>query len=159
MAANAAKLAKVERIASPIWPVAQKQGVPPVTHGGPVPSIWADGLARLDPGRRPTGFPAPWWCGLIRDAELFLSMWGSQADGLGWTSLDLFGVHPAAPAARFSCTGLLLLLRGGRVIAITADSAVIERQSGARLTYTRRPPDAECVAVWELPSNTISAYS
>jgi hypothetical protein len=46
--------------------------------------------------------------------------------------------------------GLLLLVRGGRVVAITADSAVIERQSGARLTYTRRLPDAECVALWEL---------
>jgi hypothetical protein len=48
--------------------------------------------------------------------------------------------------------GLLLLLRGGRVVALTTSTAVIEQQSGARLTYTRRPPEAECVPVWELPS-------
>jgi hypothetical protein len=47
--------------------------------------------------------------------------------------------------------GLLLLISGGRVVALTAETAKIEQQSGARLTYTRRPPDAECVAVWELP--------
>ena len=50
--------------------------------------------------------------------------------------------------------GLLLLVNGGRVIAITAESAVIEQQSGARLTYTRRPPEAECVALWELPGGS-----
>jgi hypothetical protein len=43
--------------------------------------------------------------------------------------------------------GLLLLISVGRVVAITAESAVIEKQSGARLTYTRRPPEAECVPV------------
>jgi hypothetical protein len=96
-------------------------------------------------------FPASWWRGLIGDAELFLPTWGRQAADLGWTTLDLFGVYPRAPAARFSCMGLLLLINVGRVIAITTESAVIEKQSGARLTYARRPPEAECVPVWELP--------
>jgi hypothetical protein len=48
--------------------------------------------------------------------------------------------------------GLLLLVRGGRVVAITAESALIERQSGARLTYTRRPPEPECAPIWQLAS-------
>ena len=48
--------------------------------------------------------------------------------------------------------GLLLLINGGRIVAITAETAVIERQSGARLTYTRRSADTECVAVWDLRS-------
>ena len=81
-------------------------------------------------------FPAPRWRGLIRDAELFLSVWGKQAANLGWSTPDLFGAHSKAPAARFSCMGLLLLVNGGRVIAITAETAVIQQQSGARLTYT-----------------------
>ena len=97
-------------------------------------------------------FPAPRWRGLIRDAELFLSVWGKQAANLGWSTPDLFGAHSKAPAARFSCMGLLLLVNGGRVIAITAETAVIQQQSGARLTYTRRPPEAECVALWDLLS-------
>jgi hypothetical protein len=45
-------------------------------------------------------------------------------------TLDLSGAHPKVPAARFSCMGLLLLINGGRVVAITAESAVIEQQSG-----------------------------
>jgi len=35
--------------------------------------------------------------------------------------------------------GLLLLVNGGRVIVIRAESAAIEQQSGARLTYARLP--------------------
>jgi hypothetical protein len=61
--------------------------------------------------RPPAGFPVPWWRGLIRDAELFLATWGRQATDLGWTTLDLFGVHAKAAAARYSCMGLLLLAR------------------------------------------------
>jgi hypothetical protein len=115
-------------------------------------SEWRRNLGALDAYRPPSGFPAPWWRGIIRDAELFLSTWGKQAADLGWTTLDLFGVHPKAPAARFSCMGLLLLVNGGRVVAITTETGMIEQQSGARLTYTRRPPDTECVALWDLSS-------
>jgi hypothetical protein len=43
-------------------------------------------------------------------------------------------------------------VRGGRVVAITAEIAVIERESGARLTYTKHRPERECVAIWELTS-------
>jgi hypothetical protein len=88
----------------------------------------------------------------MRDAELFLSTWGHRADDLGWTTLDLFGVHPTAPAARFSYMGLLLLVNSGGVVAITAETAVIEQQSGHRLTHTRQPPEPDCVAVWDLQS-------
>jgi hypothetical protein len=116
------------------------------------PAKWRAGLAALDPNRPPTGFPAPLWRGLIRDAELFLSIWGKQAADLGWTTLDLFGAHRMAPAANFSCMGLLLVIRGGRVVVLTTEVAKIEQQSGARLTYTRRPPETECVAVWDLIS-------
>jgi hypothetical protein len=38
--------------------------------------------------RPPKNFLPPWWRGLIRDAELFLSVWGNQAANLGWTTLD-----------------------------------------------------------------------
>jgi hypothetical protein len=119
-----------------------------------VPAKWLDGLTALDPNGPPKGFPAPWWRGLIRDAELFLSVWAKRAADLGWTTLDLFGAHSKAPAANFSCLGLLLVIRGGRVVALTAETAKIEQQSGARLTYTRRPPEAECVALWELPGGS-----
>jgi hypothetical protein len=59
-------------------------------------SQWRRSLDTLDPNCPPTGFPALWWRGLIRDADLFLATWGSQAADLGWTTLDLFGAHPKA---------------------------------------------------------------
>jgi hypothetical protein len=88
------------------------------------PTEWRDGFARLSIDRPPSYFPAPWWRGVIRDAQLFLSVWRRQAADLGWTALDLFGVHPKAPAARFSHMGLLLLVNGGRVVVITISARI-----------------------------------
>jgi hypothetical protein len=117
---------------------------------GGSPAEWLKGIQALDPDRPLADFPSDWWQDLIRDAERFLPVWGRQAADLGWTTLDLFGAHRGAPAHRYSCMGLLILVRGGRIVAISAKSAVIERQSGARLTYTRQPSEPECVAIWEL---------
>lgn len=50
--------------------------------------------------------------------------------------------------------GLLLLLHGRELAALTADEAVIRTRTGARQTYRRRPHDplhrAERCLVWEL---------
>jgi hypothetical protein len=128
-----------------------KNTVPaPSTAWDTCPAEWREGLAALDPNHPPAGIAAPLWRATIRDAELFLATWGRQAANLGWTTLDLFGAHSLAPGARYSCMGLLLLIRGGRVVALTTASAAIEQQSGARLTYTRQLVEAECVPLWRL---------
>jgi hypothetical protein len=77
------------------------------------------------------------WNHVLSDAENFMTRWGSAAHSLGWTALDLFGVHPAAPAARFDVMGLLLLTQGSAVVALTTGAAMIRRPSGAVLTYRR----------------------
>ncbi|WP_143274205.1 hypothetical protein [Bradyrhizobium canariense] len=74
---------------------------------------------------------------LLGDAENFLSRWGHTAHAMGWTALDLYGVHPLAPAARFDVMGFLFLIQGGAVPVITASSASIHRRTGAHLTYRR----------------------
>jgi hypothetical protein len=89
---------------------------------------------------------------IIRDAETLPSCAGQLCGDLGSTTFDLFGAEQKAPAARFSCMGLLLLVGGGRAVAISAETSVIEQRCGARLTYTRRPAEAECAALWQLPS-------
>ena len=33
------------------------------------------------------------WQAVVSDGRIFLAMWGAQADGLGWTNADLFGLH------------------------------------------------------------------
>jgi hypothetical protein len=87
---------------------------------------------------------------MLSDAESFLGRWGDTAHQLGWTALDLFGVHPIAPAARFDIMGLLPLLHGGAVIALTEDAAAIRRPSNAILTY-RRGDQAGAVCITEVP--------
>jgi len=87
--------------------------------------------------------PADWlsgdrWREVVTDAEIFLAGWGYTAARLGWQSLDLFGVHSVAPASRFDAMGLVPLIHGGSVAAMTGASATIRRVTGAVLTYRRR---------------------
>jgi len=78
------------------------------------------------------------WFEMINDGDAFLSSWGAAAHDLGWTALDLFGVHPIAPGCRYDLMGLVPLLSGGQVSALSERTAAIRRRSGATLTYTRK---------------------
>ena len=88
--------------------------------------------------------PAPEWVGvdrwfeMIEDTDGFLSAWGHAAHDLGWSALNLFGVHAVAPGARYDVMGLVPLLRSRGVSALTERTALIRQCSGATLTYTRR---------------------
>jgi hypothetical protein len=85
------------------------------------------------------------WQQATTDAEILLATWGSQAHALGWTEPELFGLHPVPtrPAAtysrlsRYDETGLIWLLRGRPVIALTASEAAIRGHSGATVTYRK----------------------
>jgi hypothetical protein len=85
------------------------------------------------------------WELAIGDARAFLSSWGEQAEALGWTTADLFGLAPVPerPTAdyrrlsRYDLTGLVWLLRGRPVVALTETTAVIQAPSGATLSYRR----------------------
>jgi hypothetical protein len=86
------------------------------------------------------------WQQAIRDADNFLATWGAKAQAFGWTERELFGLHPVPeqPAPNYSRlsrldhTGLIWLLRGRPVIALTAAEAVMRCHSGATLTYRRQ---------------------
>jgi hypothetical protein len=74
------------------------------------------------------------WRQAVEDGRRFLASWGEQADALGWTAPELFGLHtpPKRPAAsycrlsRYDETGLIWLLRGRPVIALTETTAAIQ---------------------------------
>jgi hypothetical protein len=85
----------------------------------------------------PAGVPEPRWRQAIADAERFLTEWGELAERLGWTADDLFGLHPTVPLSRMDHMGLLGLLKGQRVVLLTATEARFE----GGLTY-RRPARA-----------------
>jgi hypothetical protein len=80
------------------------------------------------------------------DARRFPASWGDEPDALGWTAGELFGLHkpPASPhpsysrLSRYDCTGLLWLLQGRRVVALTADTAAIQNpNTGNTLVYRK----------------------
>jgi hypothetical protein len=108
---------------------------------GGSPAEWHAILADLERRSCPDWLTPDRWDAVLSDAENFLSRWGVAAHALGWTALNLFGVHPTAPASRLDAMGLLLLICGGAVIALTASSATIRRRSGSVLTYRRSKHD------------------
>lgn len=105
--------------------------------GDEFPAEWHALLAGLAERRSPDWMTPDRWEMLLHDAERFLGRWSPTASAMGWTTLDLFGVHPNRPAVRFDVMGLLLLLQGGEVIALIAEGASIRRPSGAVLRFPR----------------------
>jgi hypothetical protein len=96
--------------------------------------------------RCPDHVPTERWMQAVEDGRRFLANWGSQAESLGWTSADLFGLHtpPERPhpsysrLSRYDCTGLIWLLEGREVVALTDRTASIRNpRSGSIIVYRR----------------------
>jgi hypothetical protein len=89
------------------------------------------------------------WQHAVEDGRRFLPRWGKQAEALGWTPDDLFSLaeppartHPRyRRLSRLDCTGLIWLLHGRPVVALTADTAAIGTRSGGTLTFYRQRCD------------------
>jgi hypothetical protein len=85
------------------------------------------------------------WRQAVEDGRRFLATWGERADALGWTARDLFGLHrpPENPhpsyrrLSRYDATGLIWLLEGREVIALTSDTAAIRWPSGTVTVYRK----------------------
>jgi hypothetical protein len=104
------------------------------------------------------------WQQAVRDAEVFIPKWGEQAQTLGWTVEELFGLHPVpqrpAPSfrrlSRYDSTGLIWLLQGRPVIALAETEAAIQ-SAGAVVIYRkhRKPafgPLGDCLDDMDLRS-------
>ena len=119
-----------------------------------MPAAWLEGVARLATMTPPRTYPAHAWQQLITDAARFLEDWAQQAVALGWPGWELLGCHRRAPWGRIQGMGLVLLLQGDEIAALTATEAVIRTRTGARQTYRRKLADplhpAERCLVWEL---------
>jgi hypothetical protein len=94
----------------------------------------------------PALIPLERWRRCVEGGKHFLAKWGEQAEALGWTSADLFGLHeiPAKPRpsynrlSRYDCTGLCWLLQGKAVIALTEATVTIRNPATGDLTTYRR---------------------
>jgi hypothetical protein len=95
--------------------------------------------------RCPSYIPSEHWQQAVEDGRRFLTQWGNQAAALGWTARDLFGLaslpdnrHPSyRRLSRYDETGLIWLLRGRQVLALTEGIAAIESPTGAVTVYRR----------------------
>jgi hypothetical protein len=127
---------------------------PAATSPNETVAAWAEGMARLCRMLPPRNYPERPWQKLIVDAERFLDGWAAQAAALGWPTWELFGCHRHAPWGRIQGMGLVLLLRGKELAALTATEAVIRTATGAHQTFHRKPFDplhlSERSLVWEL---------
>jgi hypothetical protein len=119
-------------------------GTPVGQSGTLVPDRYGRVLTILE-SRRPDHVPADRWQAAVEDGRAFLTRWGEQAEALGWTPRDLFGLHmpPERPhpsysrLSRYDEIGLIWLLRGREVIALTEATAVIQGSTGAITIYRR----------------------
>jgi len=96
-------------------------------------------------GRCPDSIETERWRRAVEDGRRFLATWGGRARALGWTARDLFGLHRPTEQpqpsyrrlSRYDETGLIWLLQGREVIALTADTAAIRWPSGSTTTYPK----------------------
>jgi len=85
------------------------------------------------------------WRQCVEDGKRFLGRWGSRAEVLGWDARDLFGLHtpPEKPhpsynrLSKYDGTGLIWLLEGRPVVALTEATAAIENPTGNITVYRK----------------------
>ena len=105
------------------------------------------------PSVPPGGFPSTRWATLRRDVTDFLaSPWAEEADRLGWTDLDLFGVDADRPYTRIDGLGLVPALDGSKIIALSAEGAILETTGGVRQSYRRKVGRPGRLLVWKVGS-------
>ena len=85
------------------------------------------------------------WDQAVVDGRRFLAKWGDQATALGWTAQELFGLHDPPPnphpsydrLARYDVKGLVWVLEGLSLVAMTETTASIRTKTGATTTYRK----------------------
>jgi hypothetical protein len=113
-------------------------------RGTSVPNRYARIFTALESGC-PDLVPVDRWRAAVQDGQRFLARWGDQAEALGWTARDLFGLdrppekpHPSySRLSRYDETGLIWLLQRREVVALTDATAAIQSSTGAITTYRR----------------------
>jgi hypothetical protein len=142
------------RPSSETWTDAQEERAAVIEFHGGAPRPWAEALARLDPANPPADVPLARWQQIIDDCGRFLDLgWANRAEALGWGPLHLFGCDRERPLARYDRMGLLWILQGRKLVALTAHTATIDTLTGSLQTYRRVPIGSDrIVLAWELAS-------
>jgi hypothetical protein len=120
----------------PFGPFGRPRGDIEIDAGVPTATPFAEAPTALQ-ALQPQGVDEFRWREALNDGRRFLETWGSQAANFGWTSDDLFGLHPTAPLARYDAMGLVWLLRGRTVERLTATEAAIRASAGTTFSFRR----------------------
>jgi hypothetical protein len=116
----------------PFGPFGRSRGDIEIDPGVQAAPPFAEALTALQ-ALPPQGVDEFRWREALNDGRRFLETWGSRAANLGWTANKLFGLHPIAPLARYDAKGLVWLLHGRPVVALTAP----RRRQSKRLLVRR----------------------
>jgi hypothetical protein len=113
----------------------------------PFPLEWAEGFARLALEDEPCpGFGRRQWPRVHPAMATFLaSPHAERAAALGWTTLELFGVHEALGVTRVEHCGALLVSNGNHVAEVTPELARYADGSA----YYRKSMPSQAIPVWE----------
>lgn len=140
-----------EAVVAATWCDAEAERSAIVEHDGGIPRAWAEGFARLDPDRPPADVPSRRWLQFVNDVGRFLdSDFAAVAAALDWGPLDLFGCNRDRPFAHIDHAGLLWLLNGDRLVALSENTATIETRTGVRQTWRCKTTEPGRVLAWEL---------
>jgi hypothetical protein len=112
--------------------------VPDAPHPD-MPMEWQRGLVRLAEMPPPRHAEPGRWAQIVHDTHLFAWAWHAQAPALGWSVGNLFGYDAKEPNG---FVGLVLDIRGGRVVALEPDLAAIRTTNGYRYHHRHMPDDA-----------------
>ena len=120
-----------------------------------VPDDWHRGVCTLIKLPCPASVRPPRWDRLQLDAATFYERWATQAAALGWSTYDVFGANRTKPIERVDMAGLVLLINGRELAALTDTEAAISTRTSARLTYRRKriEPAPGQVLLWELDTD------
>jgi len=134
------------------WGEAEEERAAIIEYDGRTPRAWAEALARLDRANPPLDVSLERWQQFIDDCERFLDQgWASRAEAFGWGALDLFGCDRERPLARYDHMGLLWIIQGGRLVALTAQIATIDTLTGSLQSFPHPTIDSDRVVLpWEL---------
>jgi hypothetical protein len=139
-----------ERRPASIFPAKKPQPFYEITPPAEV-GRWREAFAGLISTPSPAGFSEERWRRIIDATGVFLHRWAETAIELGWTTLDVFGCADAAPAQRFDCMGLVLLLDRCRIADIDAAGAdLVATTNEARLRFRRRAMPKGTVPLWRV---------
>jgi hypothetical protein len=120
----------------------------------PLALEWFKNFRRLSPEIEPCpGFSARQWPRVYAATFDFLAKHADAAAGMGWTPLDLFGVHESVGVRRVDCCGALMV-SNGRAVEEVAPGLI--RYAGS-LKYRRTPPGGPAVPVWKFKAEVLAA--